>query len=295
MTAPTVPCVGQHDEPEEAENGYLCHRCFSRMRSSLLELPEIAAWLEENIAAGGPAGEKVTGSREDPIPLRVDITDLIGPDSRSFPKGATTPRFLLWDGTTLIADYGSWREAERAWREVMHAHGVPVHVVAMLARPFTRDEWVALADADKMAMDAAHGRWQIRPTEVGGSDQHGEEAFRAELFHWVRVVTEENPEFTWPDRCDLIVPLVQWLTGHLSWIVQQPWVDEFIDGIRQLAVRAHRVAPWRAEVIRDKRNPCGSCDVMAVVIKMAEGKTVCEPRLGGCGRTIVWDHDRKAG
>lgn len=208
-------CIGKHEDAQEAATvGYLCARCFSRLRRSVLELPAIAAWLHVNLAAGGVAGERVGGTKEDPIPLRLDVLDLIGPV-------APDPSAALF-------------------RDMEH--------------------------------------------------QHGDPSMYDEMRSWAALVEEESG-FEWDDRATL-VGAVSYLAGHLSWIVAQPWVDEFADKVSDLSRRAHRIAPWRAEVIRDKR-PCETCGVAAICNRMAEGRSVCEKRLGGCGRTIVWDHERK--
>lgn len=286
------------EEPAEAEVGLLCFDCFTTLRKSLEELPAIAGWLHVNIAAGGESGERVAGTREDPIPLRQDVLDLIGPDSRHYVSDERLPLFLLFDGAEIIGAFDSWRAADAAWRDVMLAAGVPKRVVAMLRKPFTREEWRDLPDEDKAAMDAAHTRWQIRPTEVGGSDQRGEDAIRNRLFGWVQIITEESKNengkgFSWPERCDDIPTLVAWLTARLSWIAGQLWVDEMFDELRRTAGEAHRIAPWRAETRRDTE-PC-VCGVRAVVWHIAEGFTRCERGMGGCGREqMVTEHQMNA-
>lgn len=76
-------CVGRHEDPVGRDVGYLCTWCFTRMRRTLTELPAMVIWLEAHLAAGGSASERVSGTREDPIPLRLDILDLIGPQTTS--------------------------------------------------------------------------------------------------------------------------------------------------------------------------------------------------------------------
>lgn len=118
-------CAFPHpDGPPEADVGLVCHRCYARLRSSLLELVAVAAWLHTQLAAFGTGmDERVAGSREDPIPLRTDILDLIGPDSRNPPtrngRAAVAPRFLLWRRGICIGDYPTWDEAAAAWVDGM--------------------------------------------------------------------------------------------------------------------------------------------------------------------------------
>jgi hypothetical protein len=219
-----VNCLGSHDDPTEAESGYLCRKCFGRLRRALRDLPAVATWLEVNIAAGGAAGERVSGTREDPIPLRVDILDLIGPvnPDPSHPPGAKR----LADNT----------------------------------------------------LDAA------------AVDQLGDPSFFDELRSWAALVEEET-EAGWADRRTLSGAATFLLT-HLHWVSLQPWVDEFNDAVHKLHRRAHRVVPWREEVRRDPQ-PCDRCGVRAIVMHMTQGRSVCEERAGGCGRIMVWDHQRK--
>lgn len=91
MNGEPASCVGPHRAPDNnpdwrwprATYGLLCDRCRSRLSSLLIRLPQVAAWLAENVAPSqGAPNDRVSGSREDPIPLRQDILDLIGPASR---------------------------------------------------------------------------------------------------------------------------------------------------------------------------------------------------------------------
>jgi hypothetical protein len=85
-------CAGEHREPDgdagwrppDAQFGLLCLRCRNRLSSLLANLPSLAVWLQDNVAAGGSAGKgaKVTGSRDTPTPLRMDVLDFIGPAAR---------------------------------------------------------------------------------------------------------------------------------------------------------------------------------------------------------------------
>lgn len=300
--------LGGNEDAHEADQGYVCNRHFSRLRSSLLELPAIATWLEVHLAAGGVAGERVGGSRDDPIPLRVDVLDHIGPDSRHWVTDAR-PSFLLWADGEPVAEFTRWQDASTAMRTAMQRADIHPDVVELLTNRPDHDRpeigfdctehcpLCRLLTTDRDLLDAAQRRWQIRPTGRGG-DQRGEDAIRSVLFAWVRMVAEPDPdmgkpEFAWPERCDLIYPLAAWLSGHLSWIVAQPWVDEFAEEIHKAAAGAHRVVPWRDEVMYDKE-PCSTCGVRAVVLHVADSTLKCEKHLGGCGKTTVSDYLRRA-
>lgn len=286
-------CVGVHDEAPEQEYGLLCWPCYRWLVRTLRDLPTMATWLRENIAAGGSGQqEKVGGTREDPIPLRLDVLDLIGPDSRHWPRNATSGLFYLWEDGRVIGYYDSWREAKTARDEEMRLAGVEETVIQLLARRSSLKQ-MRLSDVPTEKLEAARQRWQIRPLIRGGSDQAGEDAIRSVLFSWVTTVTEESPDFGWPDNCDEIPVLAKWLAGHLLWISEQQWVDEFSDELHRLTSVIHKTTPWRAEVKHDP-TPCTVCNVRAIVIHLAEGRSVCEKNAGGCGRVMTWDRQSEA-
>lgn len=71
----SCPCCRRRDPRE----GYSCGPCRSRLRSWLGEIPDLyTRLLAEPLApSGSPAkGGPVTGSRDRPIPIRVDLFDL---------------------------------------------------------------------------------------------------------------------------------------------------------------------------------------------------------------------------
>lgn len=115
-------CVGNHgDEPPEAESGYLCLDCYKALRKQLEQLPAVAAWLEINIAAGGSGlRDKVTGSSEDPIPLRVDVTDLVGPVGSNPTAAMTRDEFdqLTWEALDQAGETSLFDEA-RSWAQLV--------------------------------------------------------------------------------------------------------------------------------------------------------------------------------
>jgi len=110
-------CVGNHQPSESpdwkwpsATTGLLCGRCRTRLSSLLIQMPSLAAWLEENIAAGGNAnGPKISGSREDPIPLRIDVLDFVGPtSSREISLTRTPDAAEQYGEPSLLDTVSSW-------------------------------------------------------------------------------------------------------------------------------------------------------------------------------------------
>jgi len=85
----TGSCVTCHRrDPRE---GWVCGPCRSRMRSWLYEIPDLyTQLLDEPLAPSGSPGKggPVSGSRERPIPIRVDLFDLTHPGAGEALYGA---------------------------------------------------------------------------------------------------------------------------------------------------------------------------------------------------------------
>jgi hypothetical protein len=85
---PTGSCVCCHRrDPHE---GYACNPCRSRLRSWLGELPDLYTHLlDEPLAPSGSPGKggPVTGSRDRPIPIRVDLFDLTHAGAQAWLEG----------------------------------------------------------------------------------------------------------------------------------------------------------------------------------------------------------------
>lgn len=82
--------------PRRATNGHLCATCHRRLELMLTDAPTVIRWLAGNMATGGGSaadGDRVTGSREMPLPIKADLYDL---------------RQLLMDRLTLWVD--DWSE-----------------------------------------------------------------------------------------------------------------------------------------------------------------------------------------
>lgn len=71
-------CVGC--QPREADHdSWLCRRDTGRIRRSLIEAPELVAWVASNVEPGQQARDdaRVAGSREAPAPLNVAALDAV--------------------------------------------------------------------------------------------------------------------------------------------------------------------------------------------------------------------------
>lgn len=252
MTACIHP---QHDDPVDAEVGLLCAPHYAQLRSQLLALPAVAGWLHVHLAAGGVPAERVSGSRDDPIPLRVELLDLIGPDSRL-------------PAVSHAADQGGV-EAIRATLEffaqaVHDESGAPFPDVALV----TFDGHPIAEHVDRAAAeeDCRLERWSRRRLD--------------DPRRWR--VTIAPARAGWPCRTQWPL-LVDFLAGRLTWVAGQPWVVDLIAEVAAVHRHAHRLVPWRAETKRDTA-PCSRCQRRAVVVHIAAGESRCERKAGGCGR-----------
>lgn len=299
MPEPATMCVlHAEDNPTDADVGYLCNAHYARMRASLLELLAVDVWLRTQLAASSSTalGERVAGSREDPIPLRTDILDLIGPvapdpsQALIHERGARSLPVLLWEDGRCLGQYDTMAEAAEAMRQAMRECGLSEGMITLLTTRQSRKEVREQTERyDPKLLAAARERWEVQPSERGGFDQAGDPSILDEMRSWAMLV-EDDTDDGWPDRRTL-TGTIGYLAAHLTWIAGQPWVDEFHREIASLHRRAHHVAPWRAETKRDP-NPCTACGTRTIILHLAEGRSVCERRLGGCGRTMTWDHRR---
>jgi hypothetical protein len=59
--------------------GYACLNCETRIDRTLADIPDLYALLPAVLAPQQTVGPKVSGSRERPIPINVDVHDLVAP------------------------------------------------------------------------------------------------------------------------------------------------------------------------------------------------------------------------
>jgi hypothetical protein len=68
-------CGGQRG-PRQAESGQLiCASCTTRLRRDIEIIPTLERWLSHHVAPGAGGGAKVSGSRDAPIPVRLEVID----------------------------------------------------------------------------------------------------------------------------------------------------------------------------------------------------------------------------
>jgi len=73
--------IAQHrcsrEQCHRETDGVLCQACERAVKAALAELPMLVARLHTELAPGSGGGEKVSGSRDAPAPLRVNVSALM--------------------------------------------------------------------------------------------------------------------------------------------------------------------------------------------------------------------------
>lgn len=251
-------CRGTHpdDERPAAEFGFLCRGCQDRLRRQLRMVPAVAEWLRVNLAAGsGELRDRVSGSSEDPIPLRLNVLDLVGP-------GSPLPVFRL-----VLDQEGreSIRSLLARYAQEVHngGHPYPPSAVVLLDGKL-QGEYHSFTAAVE---DCDRARWGSRR--------------QTDPNRWA--IRSAPSRESWPHRAGLH-EVAQFLLDHLNWISTQPWVGDLVEEISQLLAAAHRSTPWQEEIRRDTQ-PCRSCGKSTVVLHIAKAISRCEPKAGGCARS----------
>ncbi len=142
MTEPSIascivcPALRAGRPPRTPNNPPVCGGCRERVRGDLLWLPDAYAVLPLQFPPNGSASERVSGSREAPLPIRVDPLDLDLPARQANPTAAARlhPEDQIGHlsvATTLDSWVRDWR-AVRDMRELGPEPTVP-NLVAWLA------------------------------------------------------------------------------------------------------------------------------------------------------------------
>jgi len=75
-------CVDPSDQTRRPKltdqtDGHCCTLHYHRLRRSLLDLPQVVAWLRQNLAAGRGHQDHVSGTPDTPVPIRLAVVDHI--------------------------------------------------------------------------------------------------------------------------------------------------------------------------------------------------------------------------
>jgi len=114
------PCPCQLCRPgcdgHTGDNRPVCQNCRDRLRATLNDIPDLYTALDDELLGqGGKAGPKVSGTREAPIPGRLDVLNLRGPGS--------TANMPIADQHGAIPVFAALESWERDWR---HCRGLPI-------------------------------------------------------------------------------------------------------------------------------------------------------------------------
>jgi len=78
----TCPVLRPKGEPRRPNNPMVCDGCATQMATELSQVVDLYATVAGQLAPGQSAGERVGGTREPPLPLRVTPLDLTMPPRR---------------------------------------------------------------------------------------------------------------------------------------------------------------------------------------------------------------------
>lgn len=117
------------------------------------------------------------------------------------------------------------------------------------------------------------------PLNIGAHDHLA--LMHAQVVEWVRLVAEERRE-TGPATADLR-PLASYLVGRHSWVVRQPWVDDYAEEMRDLSRVADGLTAHKARWNRLEA-PCPGCG--AFELGRWDGQDIAQ--CASCGQQ--WQH-----
>lgn len=132
------PCCQERDNnyttPRMVEPGLaICRWGLARLRRDIQTTPALLDWLAHHIAPTGTAGERVSGSREAPVPVRLDILcmiqegavpyrgdddDQVGPPS--IPSTVKTWAWLLCEHRGIAYQGGGHGQVDADRSDVQH-------------------------------------------------------------------------------------------------------------------------------------------------------------------------------
>ena len=128
------------DGTTELESGQVCHRCELREAQRLADIVRMHAQLGAFLEPGTTAVQRVSGSREAPLPLRVDALDLAAPARVVAIRGYFDDQMGEISVATVL---DSW---VRDWIDVRdRGENLPVPVVARLGNWLSmRLDWACM-------------------------------------------------------------------------------------------------------------------------------------------------------
>jgi len=250
-----ICCVCQKGE---AETGMVCGPDRNRIQGVLDDIHEYHGQLPDALIREGSAGPKVTGSREAPLPLKVDVLDLTLPARQDAVTEQHLPRVV----TAVVP--------VKVIRTVWHK-GIPVHPDHMEhGVPQIVEEWITAGER-RLVRDQQH-----RLITAPAGDQIGNVSVAAVLDSWVRdwidvrAIGERRPIAS-------VSSLYGWLSVRLDWACDEhPAIDEFATELRHLrgALRAALGLIEPKPQLMDQ--PCPECGYLSLIRRPGEEYIDCD-------------------
>jgi len=192
------------DQRRQYERAAVCNGCRTWLDRTLVEIVELYALLPANLLPGQAHGQRVSGSREAPLPLRVDPLDLMMPAATGAVHDEMVPSYVI----------------------------VPVEVdIWLRATPDVNDyEFETVIMRQRQIRVDAKGKPIMRPSD----SQVGAVSVASVLDSWAR---------DWADVRDMgetlpaptVVELAKWLGHRTDWACDHhAAVDDYADEIRRL-------------------------------------------------------------
>jgi len=248
------------------------------------EIVELYALLPEQLAPGQAAGPRVSGSREAPLPLRVDPLDLTMPARQTAVSDDLVPQYETIHVEVLV--YGR-PEPKRCdcpaceqTRAQARADGLPDPTGP---GPVGKCGWRKVTMAQRVRRRDDRG---ILAYGLSG-DQQGEPSVAGVLETWAR----DWQGYRWALLPEPTVEaLAWWLSVRLDWACEHhPAVDEFAAEVFALAATLRRTCGMVDPLPELLDAPCARCDNTSLHRLPGEDRVEC----GVCGRLMTEDEYRR--
>lgn len=238
----------------EAESGMVCDRDRIRLDRLLDDVYDLSIDLPANLERAGAGGPKVSGSREAPLPLNVDVLDLGLPARVGSVTDPLVPRVITKAVTAKVV--------RTAWHK-----GTPLHPDFYEdGHPQTVEEWVSAGQ-------------RVQSGTAPAGDQIGHISVAAVLDSWVRdwievrAIGEHPPLPTVAALCDWLGKRLDWACGRAPLRyhdVGHPAVDEFAAELRRVRSALRAVLGLLEPRPERMDRPCPDCDLMTLIKRPGE-------------------------
>lgn len=246
----------------EAEQGYVCDRDRVRLARTLDDVYDLSLDLPDNLARTGASGPKVTGSREAPLPLNVDVLDLGLPARTRTVTDPHLPRTITRAVTAKVI------------RTVWH-RGIPLHP----------DFWTT--GIPQVVEEAVNAGQRFTDGTAPAGDQIGHISVAAVLDSWaVWWVAARNRGERMP--VPTVAALHGWLRERLGWACDEfEGVDGFDAELRHLRGALRGVLNLVEPRPQLMDQPCPGCGYLTLIRRPGENLIDCDREQ--CKRVYTLD------